>query len=740
MNAHLISARATHTHEIELEFDQPVPTLTTDTLELQGDAEIRNVRAEGARAWLETSELSIDRDYWVRTKEYGALPVDLGVLLDKLVSDKPLGCTVEAGRTWFRVFAPRARRVSLVLFERPDQASGREFEMRRAKDGVWEYDLAGTHWGKSYGYKVAGPEDPTEIFAPQQVLADPYARAVCTRNTYRHEARTLILEPEPYDWQGDTFVSHAHEDLIIYEAHVRDLTVHPSAGARAPGTYRGLAEKAGPGGLSHLLELGVNAVELLPCQDFAAIEIPFGVETNGVTNTWNPYARNHWGYMTSYFFAPEAYYAGGGHLRPGEVIGVSGEQVRAFKDLVKALHREGLAVILDVVYNHVSEYDWNPFKYIDKKYYFRLDPQQEFLTLSGCGNDFKTERPMARRMILDSLTYWMREYHIDGFRFDLATMLDWETVERITEETRKLNPHVILIAEPWGGGKYDLAGFSERGWAAWNDLFRNGVKGQNPVDGLSWTFGTYWNGNHRGTLESYVRGSTRAFGGPFKQPNHSVNYLESHDDYTLGDFIRIGTGRVKPGQKIRDVAANAKLTRKELRLHKLAAAFLLTSQGIVMIAQGQDFARSKVIAPTNAPDPHVGELDHNSYNKDNETNWLNFEHKELNRELFDYYRGLIALRKAHPAFRRTPGEAIRFLDTATEFALGYHLPQGPSGDRHDFVVLLNAHPDAAASFSLPEGRWRTVVDAKRAGTEPFGQARHGAFVVPPRSAFVLMSD
>ncbi len=611
--------------------------------------------------------------------------------------------------------------------------------MSKSEDGVWEYALQGLHWGKYYGYKVNGPKDDTESFQPTAVIADPYSKAVTSKNTYLQEAKSIIIKTDEYDWQGDAFVNIPHEDLIIYETHVRDLTAHDSSGVKEKGTYHGLLETGTRGGINHILELGVNAVELLPCHDFANIEIPFGEEAHGVRNTWNPYARNHWGYMTSYFFAPESYYASGGTMSPGTFNGIHGQQVREFKDMVKAFHSEGVAVIMDVVYNHVSHYDWNPFKCIDKKYYFHLDSKMNFLALSGCGNDFKTGRLMARRMIVDSIKYWLEEYHIDGFRFDLATMIDWGTVERITEEAKKINPNVMLIAEPWGGGKYDLAGFSDRGWGAWNDLFRNGVKGQNPVDGQSWLFGKYWGNNDRESIKRSVLGSTRKYGGPFLEKAHSVNYLESHDDYTLGDFIRIGSGRVKPTEKIIDLTANAKLDRKQMRLNKLAATILLTSQGMTMIAQGQEFARSKVIARTDAPDPKVGQIDANSYNKDNETNWLNFEHKELNRELVDYYRGLIALRKNHPAFRHTPADTIRFLDTQNDHALAYLLPKESSGDECNFVVLLNANPKSFVEFKLPEGKWRKVVDESQAGTETFGKPLQESVKLPARSVMILVS-
>lgn len=735
---HMVSAIAIDLNRIQIDFENEKYTFSKNDVRLDGGAEIREIKAEGKSVFLKTSDLDYRKNYYVSIKKYGKLPVDLGVLLDDLESEKPLGCIVENGQTLFRVFAPRATSVTLALFEIHADSTGMEFNMQRDADGVWELALDGTHWGKYYGYKVAGHNDATEHFDPNTVIADPYSKAVCTKNSYRHEAKSIILKTDGYDWEGDTPLSLKWEDLIIYEAHVRDMTAHPSSGAKERGTYRGFIEAGARGGVNHILELGANAVELLPIQEFGNIEIPYQKNVNGVVNTWNPYARNHWGYMTSYFFAPESYYASDGNLRPGDYCGVRGQQVNEFKDLVKALHKKGIAVILDVVYNHVSEYDLNPLKYIDKKYYFRLDPRMDFVALSGCGNDFKTERPMARRLIIDSIKYWLQEYHIDGFRFDLATLIDWETVEAITEAAKELHPNVILIAEPWGGGKYDLGGFSQRGWGAWNDLIRNGVKGQNPHNAPGWIFGSFCCGNNPKTLAAYVRGSTREYGGPFVHPAHSVNYLESHDDHTLGDFIRIASREVNPEKPIEDVDANARLSPLQLKLHKLAAVFLFTSQGPIMISEGQEFGRSKVIAPTDAPDAHVGFIDHNSYNKDNETNWINFDHKAMNRELVDYYRGLIDLRKSHRALRWTPGEKIHFLKSGSPFALAFHLPKDAAGDEWSFLVLMNSNPEQAVSFQLPEGFWRKVVDEQRAGKEPFGEVMQGKITLRPVTGVVLV--
>jgi len=381
--------------------------------------------------------------------------------------------------------------------------------------------------------------------------------------------------------------------------------------------------------------------------------------------------------------------------------------------MVKAFHKEGIAVIMDVVYNHISEYELGNLKQIDKDYYFRLDKEGNYVAVSGCGNDFRTEAPMARRMIVESVLYWMKEYHVDGFRFDLGKLINWETIEEIIFEAKKINPYVVFVCEPWGGG-YDPSGFSVRGWGAWNDQIRNGIKGENPFNGLGWIFGQWYGNNSPIRIQSYVNGTLiRDTLGLFQKPNHSVNYLESHDGYTLGDFIRLGIGDVKKDQKIENVDELVKLTPEQLKLNKLGALFLFTSRGITMIHSGQEYARSKVI-PFNEPeeDPHKGMIDHNSYDKDNETNYINYNHAKINQDLFDYYKGLIELRKKYEAFRRANYEDVIFFDFKKKpFALGYSLKYKDE----EFLALFNANPSAKLEIKIPDGEWDIIVDENTAG-------------------------
>lgn len=640
--------------------------------------------------------------------------------LNSYYSDKQLGSFIEGGKTCFRLFTPNAVEVELVTFNNVEDTEGEVHKMHRDEDAIWETILDGELRGIYYGYKVYHEGD--EIGSPDQALCvDPYAKAVANYNTYMNPRKSIVYD-EDYNWNNDEWIQRDWRDLIIYEMHVRDMTADPSSGAKQPGTYMGLTEKGIRGGLNYIKDLGVNTVELLPSQEFGTIEIPYKDSISNKYNTWNPYERNYWGYMTAAYFAPEAYYAQDwDKLKWNTWMGEDGRQVKAFKDMIKEFHKNDIAVIMDVVYNHLSEYEVGNLKQIDKEYYFRLDENGNFIAESYCGNDLKTERPMVRRLIIDSILYWMKEYHVDGFRFDLGKLIDWQTVEDVIHEAKKINPDVVFVCEPWGGG-YDPQGFSMRGWGAWNDQIRNGIKGENPINGLGWIFGEWYGNNSPDRLKSYVNGTlTRDPFGLFQKKEHSVNYLESHDGYTLGDFIRLGLKDVKPDEVIEDVDKHAKLTPLQLKLNKLGALFLLTSQGITMIHAGQEFARSKVIPKDiDVPDQHKGQIDHNSYNKDNETNYINYNYADLNKELYNYYKGLIELRGKYDAFKYADYDEIKFIkNKKSPFSFGYSV----SHDNENFIVLFNADRKVETEFTLPDGEWEVLVDGDNAGLDNLGTVK-----------------
>jgi pullulanase/glycogen debranching enzyme len=651
--------------------------------------------------------------------------------LDKFYSDKKLGSFVENGKTYFRLFTPNAEKVSLVIFDKVDEANGMQYEMSRDENAVWETSLDGELYGKFYGFNVKHKDEEAVL------CLDPYAKAAASYNTYFTPRKGIIIKENNFDWQNDEWLQRDWRDLIVYEMHIRDMTEHSSSGVSERGTYKGLVEKGKTGGIDYIKKLGVNTVELLPAQEFANIEIPFKDSLRGKYNTWNPYERNHWGYMTAAFFAPESYYSE--NVREIEMNKWSGADAKAvndFKNMVKAFHKENIAVIMDVVYNHLSEYEYGNLKEIDKEYYFRLNEKGNCTEVSGCGNDLKTERPMLRRLIVESILYWMKEYHVDGFRFDLGKLIDWETIETIIYEAKKINPYVIFVCEPWGGG-YDPAGFSLRGWGAWNDQIRNGIKGENPINGPGWIFGNWYGNNSPQRIKSYVNGTlTKDSLGLFQKASHSVNYLESHDGYSFGDFIRIALRDIGPDEIISDIDKNVKLTPTELKLNKLGALFLFTSRGITMISEGQEFARSKVIPLTNQNDPHRGMIDHNTYDKDNEVNYINYNHAKLNHDLWDYYKGLIEMRKKFKSFRRAEYDDVKFIPVHdNDFALGYEVKHKDE----DFVVLFNAHPLKEVVAELPAGKWDVLVNSDKAGTEII-ETVIGIISIPSSSGLVLKKN
>ena len=650
-----------------------------------------------------------------------------------------MGNTPLESSTVFRIFCPRARKLEVELFDSYKQKKGARYPMEQDANGVWNVLIKSNLVGKLYGYRITPPEHHgNDFIATDELVADPYSKIVTTRNTYRQEPKTLIVGEQDYDWEDDEFVApDDHRDLIIYESHLKDLTAHASSKCKKPGTYKGLLQKKQKGGLAHLKELGVNAVEFFPLHKYAYFEPPFKEKTpEGYFNTWNPYERNYWGYMSSFYFVPETMFASDGSNKPDKIIGTSDKAIREYKDVIKSLHKEGISVIMDVVYNHVSQYDLNPFKFIDKGYYFRLDQNDNYITESGCGNDFRTEAPMAREMICDSIKYWMEEFHVDGFRFDLANLIDWDTVDAIRETARSINPNAILIAEPWGGG-YDPTGFSQHDFAALNDQIRNGVKGSDPVHAPGFIFGKWQHETSRLSLENFVRGTLEnSANGRFRSSRHSVNYLASHDGYTLGDFIRIAMDNDLVNQPVDDIKEIKELSEEALKIAKLGALYLFTSQGITLVHEGQPWAHSKIIRPNGANPSDAYQLDHNSYEKDNETNYLNFSDIKLNKELYNYYKGLIAFRKSAAAIRKGKPENIGYQYFKDALLVTFYVLGADTSDPNDYFVSLNGNIDEEQTINIPGGEWEVMADNERAGNEPI-EVIEDTYTLRPATGVIL---
>ncbi|MEX0721296.1 MAG: alpha-amylase family glycosyl hydrolase [Balneolaceae bacterium] len=648
------------------------------------------------------------------------------------------GSTVVGNATIFRLFAPDASSVEVIIFDQFEETDGTSFSMMKDEAGIWNQLVNKNLLGKWYAYKLhrsGGNENLS--FTVNHPVADPWSKHVTTINHHLQFPKTKIVGDNEFDWEGDDFVSPEDpRDLVIYEAHIKDLVAHSSAKTNVQGVYNDF-RMAEVGGLNHLKKMGVNAVEFLPLQKFAYFEPSYYKKTTeGIENRWNPYSINHWGYMTSFFFSPETLYASDASLEPGAAIGKSEKAASELKQVVKNLHKEGISVIMDVVYNHASHYDLNPLKLTARDHYFRLDEKGDYLNDSWTGNDINTSAEWSRKLIVESVKFWMKEFHVDGFRFDLAGMIDWETVDEIKKEAQKINPNVILIAEPWGG-EYKPDGFSDHGWASWNDLLRNNFKGYDPLSDKGYIFG-YWNHDKtRYDLENLIRGTIREHEkGLFQTSRHAVNYLESHDGYTLGDYIRIASDPGKADQSFQNKAEITALGKAEMKTAKFAALSLFVTQGIIMIHAGQEWARSKVTYDPSGNDPDTGKLDHDSYNKDNETNWLNFNEINLNKELFEYYQGLISLRLIAPALRKAEPDEIQFKVYKDPLHVTFSIDGKSSEDVYDYFVSLNANNDLSHEIKIPEGDWEMVANSEEAGKDTFKSIR-GEYNLPPCSGVVL---
>jgi len=625
-----------------------------------------------------------------------------GKFMDTFVSDKPLGVTLDRinNATTYRLFAPRATKVYLCFFDRPEyeirepvhqriEPAERYLMWKDEGDGVWELSTIGLDIGRFYSFNVEGPAGDGEGFHPSAQIGDPYALAAAIDSDYNN----IVLDPYATNrwfggWTDQNFVAPKHEDMVIYEMHVRDMTMHPSS--KVPpslrGTYQGLLASVGTGtGLDHLKEMGVNMIELLPVQEFM-----------------NPGNRYDWGYATVFFFAPEASFG----RSPA-----TGSQFYEFKHLVNELHNQGFGVMLDVVYNHIGSP--NIFSLIDRKYYFRLNPDYTFSNFSGVGNDVRSEAPMMRRLIIENILYLMREFHIDGFRFDLAELIDMETLLLLREEAIKINPNVLLVSEPWsfrGTHKYELTG---TGWSAWNDYFRNATKGFVMGD------------RNIERMKQVLTGSGELW---TANPVQAVNYLESHDDMTLMDEITTRPDRDGRHLQPRDVAAN-----------RLAATALFTSLGIPMLQSGQEFLRSKHGVS-------------NTYNRGDELNALRWNERErpLAKQAMEYYKGLIAMRQSPQgqSFRvskQPPSDYYRWIHTQSDQAFGYMVNSPRRHPGNGFIVLLNAgHAQVTFNVAFPPGNWRLIgngteinMEGIRGGSAVSGPAQANIHV-PSMSSVILM--
>lgn len=611
------------------------------------------------------------------------------------------------------MYSSVARQINLILYS-DYQSHVQTIPLRKYNGHFWGVTVLNTLENYLYGYRLHPDQQHAgKIQAVERPIADPYSTHIVWKHNYLQESLTKIVhESEEFDWQGTDHVSvNDVRDLIIYETHLKDQTGHPSSESKSPGTYTGFVDSQARGGLNHIKQLGVNAIELLPLQKFAVFEPPYmQASPDGSINTWNYYGRNYWGYMTSFFKSPESFFSSEAPTQKNALNDTSELAHKELKTLVRECHKEDIAVIVDVVYNHASNYDLNPLRYLDPITYFRWE-NGGMTSGSGCGNDIKTEHPVTQELILDSLCYWVEEFKVDGFRFDLAALIDWETIDKIQDELQKIHPNVILIAEPWYMGGYAPSEFADKNWSVWNDRFRNGIKGVDPGSQTGYIFGSTGHLSDKKSIHNYLCGSlSYQMNGLFPSSRYSVNYVESHDGYTLGDFIRITLNPDLKNTPVEDHDKLQTLNDEDLPYHKIVAMLLMFAPGTPMIHAGQEFARSKIIASNAVSDPDKGKIDHDSYNKDNETNYLNFHFADKNKVLVDFYRQLIELRKQFAAFRSLDASHIKLWDNQAETHITVTFESHESISKEEFIFALNVG-DENQELNLPDNdRYERVFD------------------------------
>ncbi len=569
----------------------------------------------------------------------------------------PLGATWDGKGTNFAIYSENATGVELCLFDGEDAAEETRIPIRERSHHVWHVYLPDVRPGQMYGFRVHGPYEPENghRFNPNKLLLDPYAKAISgvidwsdalfsyqlghpdedlsfsESDSAPYLPKAIVIDPF-YDWRDDEPLNIPYHKSIIYELHVKGFTrLHPDIPEEIRGTYAALAH---PVTIRYLKDLGITAVELMPIHHFVNDRI---LQEKGLTN--------YWGYNTIGFFAPDVRYSSSGN---------TGQQVTEFKDMVRELHKAGIEVILDVVYNHTAEGNHlGPtlsFRGIDNASYYRLmDEQRYYKDYTGTGNTLDATHPNVLQLIMDSLRYWVQEMHVDGFRFDLAATLARELheVDRLSSffaiiQQDPVISQVKLIAEPWdiGEGGYQVGNFPA-GWVEWNGKYRDCIR-------------DYWRGEDSVLAEFAERftGSSDLYMDDFRRPTASVNFVTAHDGFTLHDLVTYNEKHNEAnGEDNRDGESHNRSWNcgaegetddpgiRELRQRQkrnfLTTLFL--SQGTPMLVAGDELGKTQ-------------SGNNNAYCQDNGISWINWE--QADRELLDFTRRVIRLRRQHPAFRR----------------------------------------------------------------------------------------
>jgi len=638
----------------------------------------------------------------------------------------PLGASISGDGVNFSVYSKSATAVELLLFDRPDDASPRSVIPMAPPRGervfhYWNVHVAGLGPGQIYAFRARGPFDPGQQlwFDHEKVLLDPYGRALVVPGDYDRKAgsrpgpntaaamKSVVARQNNYDWEGDEPLGHSFTETVIYEMHVGGFTKHPNSGLppELRGTYRGLIEK-----IPYLKSLGITAVELQPVFQFDPQVAPPGL-------------TEYWGYNPVSFFVPHS-----GYATTRDPLAVMDE----FRDMVKALHRAGIEVILDVVYNHTAEGDENGpvfcFKGLDAPAYYLpgARPGECFANYSGTGNTLNAEHAVVRRMILDSLRYWVTEFHVDGFRFDLASIL-----ARDGNGTPLPNPPVLwdietdpvltgtkLIAEAWdAAGLYQVGNFFGDHWREWNGHFRDDIRAFVKGDP-----------GHAATVPQRFFASPDIYGHKSRGFDYTINFITSHDGFTLNDVVSYNEkhngangedGRDGHNENLswncgaEGPSDDPAVEALRLRQIKNLQAVNLLSLGVPMLLMGDEVRRTQY-------------GNNNAYCQDNEVSWFDWSLPDRHGEVLHFTRELLHLRRLHhlvgepgmPLEEMLERAKIRLHGTEADCPdLGHDsrsVAFSASGPRYDYLVVLNAYWKPL-SFEFPDtarrdGRWRRLID------------------------------
>lgn len=605
-----------------------------------------------------------------------------------------LGAVYSPKMTRFKVWAPEAESVKLNLYKQGEGDNLIEQHiMKKSANGTYVFEKQGDCNGIYYTYTVVN-------HGKEQEAVDPYTKAAGVNGQRGMVINLAKTNPQGFELDGYRNPEHI-TDAIVYEGSVRDFTMDESSGVFHNGKFLGLTEANTTNhfgeatALDYISGLGVTHVQILPAFDFETVDEK------------NQKAQYNWGYDPDNYNVPEGSYA----VSPYD----GAVRIQEMKQMVLALHSRGIGVIMDVVFNHTYRRDDSNLQKIVPGYYYRSD-ETGYTNGSGCGNEVASDRPMVQKLIVDSLIYWAKEYHIDGFRFDLMGVLDIDTMNVIAERLKEIRPDIYLYGEGWNGGPSSLAEEKRAfkasakkmpGIGMFNDDIRDTIKGSVFYDDH---LGFVNGGTH---LENALRyGITGAVAHPqvdydaygskpwAKEPGQSINYVSCHDNYTLWDKLSVSCPEASE--------------EKKKAMNRLCAAIVFTSQGVPFIQAGEEFLRSK-------PLPEKKGFAENSYNMPDAVNSIKWDNIHEYPDMIAYYKGLMALRKAHPVFRmQSEAEMTQnlcFLSDTPENVVAYLLKGKGADDTPENILVIFNGNDEEILYNLPEGKWKILVDDKTAGAD-----------------------